>query len=41
MRISEPSPNGVNGLRMLLDEIEQLQPCSANRFRSVTQRGTL
>ncbi len=35
MRISEPSPNGVNGLRMLFDEIEQLQPCSANRLASV------
>jgi len=39
MRISEQSPNGVNGLRMLLVEIEQLQPCEANRFASVMQRG--
>ena len=27
VRISEPSPNGVNGFRMLFDEIEQLHPC--------------
>ena len=33
MRISEPSPNGVNGFRMLFDEIEQLQPSLDEQVR--------
>ena len=38
MRTSEQSPKGVNGLRMLLVEIEQLQPCRDQRLASATPR---
>src|SRR5258708_821410 len=40
-RSSWPSPNGVKGLRMLLEPTEQTTPCSRRRLRSTTLRGTL
>ena len=41
MRIKEQSPKGVKGLRTLLVEIEQLHPCSTNRFASATSGAPL
>ncbi len=41
MRIRLPSPSGVNGLRMLLLEIEQLTPFSTSTLASATPRRTL
>ena len=38
MRISEQSPKGVAGLRMLLVESEQLTPCSHRTLASATPR---
>ena len=41
MRISEQSPNGVNGFNTLFDESEQLTPWPSSLCAAVTPRRTL
>ena len=40
MRMSEQSPNGVNGLSTLLVASEQVTPCASSRCAGATPRGT-